>query len=241
MQGKQSHRSDPRILNHRTLQRDHRGLARILRPGMSVLDVGCGTGAITADIARIVGPNGQVIGLDRDESLLLPASQDHALPNLRFVQGDILNFQLDESFDIITAARVLQWISSPDVAISRMVQAAARGGKIVVLDYTMTITHGTPSLLANSCVFTKHFSNAGAPTVGIIEWRTACLAYSGRKICKPFSFTSKTRSPGAAIRISLSLLLFGFMSSKPSAHSLSPRAFLSSKHVSTPNLSTANG
>lgn len=39
----QSHRSDPRILGRRTLQRDHRHLARLLRPGLAVLDVGCGT------------------------------------------------------------------------------------------------------------------------------------------------------------------------------------------------------
>lgn len=102
---------------------------------MSVLDVGCGTGAITADIARAVGPNGRVVGLDRDESLLVIARGDHVLPNLRFVHGDVLNFAFDESFDIVTAARALQWINPSELAISRMVQAAMAGGKIVVLDY----------------------------------------------------------------------------------------------------------
>ena len=48
----QTHRSDPQVLNRRTLEIDHRVLAGVLRPGMSVLDVGCGTGAITAGIAR---------------------------------------------------------------------------------------------------------------------------------------------------------------------------------------------
>ena len=69
----QSHRSDPRILNRRTLQRDHPYLARVLRTGMEILDVGCGTGAITADIAKAVGPDGMALGIDRDDaSLVVP-------------------------------------------------------------------------------------------------------------------------------------------------------------------------
>ena len=61
--GQQSHRSDPRILNRRTLRRDHRHLRKLLRPGMDILDVGCGTGAITADIAKAVDPDGMVLGI----------------------------------------------------------------------------------------------------------------------------------------------------------------------------------
>jgi len=57
----QSHRSDPRILNRRTLQRDHSYLARVLRTGMDILDVGYGTGAITADIAKAVGSDGMAV------------------------------------------------------------------------------------------------------------------------------------------------------------------------------------
>ena len=69
----QSHRSDPRILNRRTLQRDNPYLARVLRTGMEILDVGCGTGAITADIAKAVGPDGMALGIDRDDaSLVVP-------------------------------------------------------------------------------------------------------------------------------------------------------------------------
>jgi ubiquinone/menaquinone biosynthesis C-methylase UbiE len=73
----QSHRSDPRVLNRRTLERDHRRLADLLCPGLFVLDVGCGTGAITAGVARRVASEGKVLGVDRDEGLLTQARQDH--------------------------------------------------------------------------------------------------------------------------------------------------------------------
>lgn len=61
---------------------------------MSVLDVGCGTGAITAGMARIVGPEGHVLGLDRDESLLALARREHqSVQNLSFQNGDVLLLQ----------------------------------------------------------------------------------------------------------------------------------------------------
>ena len=163
MNVQQTHRSDPRILNRRTLQRDHRRLAELLRPGMAVLDIGCGTGAITADIARVLGPNGRVVGLDRDESLLVIARGDHVLPNLRFVHGDILNFAFDESFAIVTAARALQWINPPELAISRMRQAAAQGGKIVVLNYNHDNNTWKPDPPREFMRFYKAF----------LEWRNA--------------------------------------------------------------------
>ena len=84
----QSHQSDPRILGRRTLERDHRCLRARLRPGLAVLDVGCGTGAITSGIGKAVGPQGYVVGVDRDSGLLEIARRDHSnLENLRFELG----------------------------------------------------------------------------------------------------------------------------------------------------------
>src|SRR5260370_11588231 len=121
----QSHRSDPKILRRRSLQHDHRCLAKLLRPGLSLLDVGCGTGAITAGIAEVVGPNGCVIGVDRDAALLELAREEHAaFPHLRFELGDATNLNFRSQFDIVTAARTLQWIAEPILAVANMKKAA---------------------------------------------------------------------------------------------------------------------
>lgn len=141
----QSHRSDPRILGRRTLQRDNRRLAKMLRPGVSVLDVGCGTGAITPGIAKAVGPHGYVVGVDRDEVLLDLARAEHAtVPNLGFESGDATTLRFRAQFDIVTAARTLQWIAEPALAISKMKDAAKPAGTLVILDYNHTENEWTP-------------------------------------------------------------------------------------------------
>ncbi|MBV9498695.1 MAG: methyltransferase domain-containing protein [Acidobacteriaceae bacterium] len=148
---------------------------------MSVLDVGCGTGAITADIARIVGPNGYVLGFDRDESLLHLARRDHMIPNLRFVQGDILTFPLEGRFDVVTAARTLQWVSSPEAAISQMRQAARSGGKILVLDYNHDNNSWEPDPPNEFTRFYKAF----------VEWRRVNGWNNRMADCLPALFQSQ--------------------------------------------------
>lgn len=107
----------------------------MLRPGMSVLDVGCGTGAITFGIAKAVGPDARVIGVDRDAVLIENARKDYSLSNLEFQIGDAASLTYRAGFDIATAARTLQWISDPADALATMMAAVKPGGAIVILDY----------------------------------------------------------------------------------------------------------
>jgi SAM-dependent methyltransferase len=103
---------------------------------MAVLDLGCGTGSITAGIAEAVGPTGEVLGIDRDSKLLAMARQEHGgIANLSFEQGDATALPFEQRFDIVTAARTVQWISQPERAIASMIRAVRPGGQIVVLDY----------------------------------------------------------------------------------------------------------
>lgn len=158
------HRSDPRILDRRTLSRDHRQLAALLSPGMAVLDVGCGTGAITKDIARAVGPDGAVVGVDRDRGLLERArAHCAALSNLRFEEADATQLAYEARFDVVTAARTVQWIADLDTAIVRMARAARPGGLLVVLDYNHALNGWDPAPPAEFAAFYSLF----------LSWRAA--------------------------------------------------------------------
>ena len=98
--------------------------------------MGWGTGAITRDTAEAVAPCGFVAGMDSNARLIQEARRKHLeIPNLRFVMGDILDLPCAGAFDIVTAARVLQWLAEPQRALQAMCHAARPGGRIVVLDY----------------------------------------------------------------------------------------------------------
>lgn len=138
-------RYDTRIPARRTLDRDHAHLATLLRPGLSVLDVGCANGALTAGIAEAVGPTGMVVGIDRNPERLEAARSEHrAFPNLRFESGDAMTLPYRAQFDIVTAARTLQWIADPALALTHMIEAAKPNGLIVALDFNHVRTKWLP-------------------------------------------------------------------------------------------------
>ncbi len=160
----QHHQSDPKVLDRRTLQRDHRVLAGLLRPGMAVLDVGCGTGAISRGIALAVGTSGSVVGVDRDRGLIERARAANAdVTNLRFVEADVASLIFADEFDIVTAARTLQWIADLDGALRAMTRAAKPGGLLIVLDYNHALNAWDPAPPAPFAEFYERF----------LSWREA--------------------------------------------------------------------
>lgn len=133
------------ILDRRTVENSNRNLIKYLKPGLSVLDVGCGSGAITRGIAKFVGSQGRVLGVDPSENLIAQARQhSDALPQLAFQQGDIYHFETNESFDLVTCARVLQWLAKPEEALARMAKLVKPGGYLAVLDYNHEKIEWTP-------------------------------------------------------------------------------------------------
>jgi len=75
------------------------------------------------------------MGVDRDATLIEQARALHVAENLTFAVADVLADEIEERFDIVNAARVLQWIDDRETAIRRMAGLTKPGGLVVVLDY----------------------------------------------------------------------------------------------------------
>jgi ubiquinone/menaquinone biosynthesis C-methylase UbiE len=87
-----------------------------LEAGMRVLDIGCGVGDVTFLAARLVGPGGEVVGIDQSPTAIEAASrraQEMAVSNVRFVLGDAGMTALEESFDAAIGRFVLQFSRDP--------------------------------------------------------------------------------------------------------------------------------
>lgn len=101
-----------------------------LAKGMNVLDVGCGAGTVTLEIAKFVFP-GQVIGIDRDEALVEQAKKNalSSNANVRFVIDDILATNLSESsFDFVYCRFVLWTIAERTLALRNMIHLTKSQG-----------------------------------------------------------------------------------------------------------------
>ena len=105
------------------------------QPGDAILDLGCGTGELSAYLAELVGPEGKVIGIDPDEQRIKVARQSHGkIKNLSFVDGSASNIPeiFSESFDIIFSNYVLHWIADKQEAFNNMFASLKLGGKIAI-------------------------------------------------------------------------------------------------------------
>lgn len=133
-----------KVLDRRNIENAYSSLLKVLREGMSVLDVGCGSGAITVDIAQRT--HGKVVGIDLSEHLIALAQTNFAhIPNLSFEVANINDYVSEEPFDIVIAARTLQWVTNPTEVVSKMVGLLKTGGKISINDYNHTKIEWSPA------------------------------------------------------------------------------------------------
>jgi ubiquinone/menaquinone biosynthesis C-methylase UbiE len=108
-----------------------------LKTGMVCLDVGCGGGDVTLQIARLVGSFGMATGIDTDSTEMQLARQeaDHeAITNVRFLALDIDHLDDEAAYDLVYARLLLTHLRNPVNALQRMVNAAKPGGVVVVED-----------------------------------------------------------------------------------------------------------
>ena len=178
-----THGHSPAVLAshaHRTAADSAAYLLPRLRPGLDLLDVGCGPATITADLAEAVAP-GRVVALDG-----APAALDAARATLEargladvveLVDGDVhvLPFA-DASFDVVHAHQVLQHVADPVAALREMRRVTRPGGIVAARDsvYSAKAWYPQPPALERwrRVYMATARANGGEPDAGsrLLSW-----------------------------------------------------------------------
>lgn len=131
------HESVLRSHRQRTADNSAAYLVPHLRQGMSLLDIGCGPGTITVDLAARVAP-GHVTAVDTaDDALAAARAEAHArnISNISFAAADVHALEFDDgTFDVVHAHQVLQHVADPVAALREMRRVCAPGGIVAARD-----------------------------------------------------------------------------------------------------------
>jgi SAM-dependent methyltransferase len=176
------HESVLRSHRWRTVDNSAGYLVDRLVPGAEVLDVGCGPGTITVDIARRVAP-GRVVGIDAAPDAIeaaAGAATEAGVTNLEVRVDDVYALDApDASFDVVHAHQVLQHLADPVAALREMRRVCRPGGVVAARDSVyraMSWFPADPRLdrwLALYCEVAE--SNGGEPDAGsrLVAWAHA--------------------------------------------------------------------
>jgi SAM-dependent methyltransferase len=119
-----------------------------IRPGMRVLDLGCGAGDVAFVAAELVGTDGSVMGVDRSPQAVARArlrAGQQGLAQVRFAEGDIHDPAPGGPFDAIVGRLVLMYVPDPAVVLRRQAMVLRAGGLVVPIEFDLATARALPA------------------------------------------------------------------------------------------------
>src|SRR5213594_2738489 len=115
--------------------------------GMRVLDVGCGSGDVAFLAADLVGPSGEVVGVDRERTAVDWANaraHSRGTRNVKFVEGDPAEMEFDRQFDAVVGRLVVMYYPDPVDTVRKLMRHVRPGGLIVFQELDLANARSLP-------------------------------------------------------------------------------------------------
>ena len=143
-----------------------------IRPGMRILDIGCGAGDVTFVAADLVGPDGSVVGVDRSPDALARArlrAGQRGLTQVQFIEGDINDPAPGGPFDAIVERLALWLVPDPAALLRRQAEVLRLGGLVVPIEIDLSTIRSLPEnplLTQVKSWLVESFAKAGMSMLG---------------------------------------------------------------------------
>ena len=147
-----------------------------IRPGMRVLDLGCGAGDVAFAAAGLVGPDGSVVGVDRSPDALARArlrAGQRGLAQVQFVEGDVNDPAPGGPFDAIVERLVLWTVPDPAALLRRQAMVLRPGGLVVPIEVDLSTIRSLPETAFGTqgkSWVVEAFAKAGMSMLGPRLW-----------------------------------------------------------------------
>jgi ubiquinone/menaquinone biosynthesis C-methylase UbiE len=149
-----------------------------VRAGMRVLDLGSGAGDVSFVVADLVGPDGEVVGIERAPDAIARASErarQRGLVNVRFVEGDIHDVLDGGPFDAVVGRLVLMYVDDPGAVLRTQAATLRPGGIVAPIEFDVCSARTIPETPLASQVLSwvrEAFERAGIqPALGPRLWQ----------------------------------------------------------------------
>lgn len=133
-----------------------------LQGNETILDIGCGTGKITFQIAQKV-KNGHVTGVDLSQEMIEYASANRADTNIRYVCGDVVKMRYKNRFDAVVSFWTLSWVELLEKALRNIVASLKENGKMLLMYPLKHDVYETLAIVTKLPQWITYFENFSRP------------------------------------------------------------------------------